>query len=128
MSTYIDMMASTKPELGLVDRLGRLTDSDGDSCLPRYQKMGREIATTKQFVETLARARALADEQRLMACAILRREGELCACEIQAALGLSHATVSHHMSVLTKAGIVSARRRGKWLYYRLNPGAIPEAL
>ena len=128
MLTYIDMMTSSKPETGLVGRLGRLTASDGDSCLPRYQKMGTQIAKTRQFAATLARARALADEQRLTAVEILRREGELCACEIQAALGLTHATVSHHMSVLTSAGLVSARRRGKWMYYRLVPRALSEAL
>jgi len=122
------MMAPSKPETGLADRLGRLTDSDGDSCLPRYRKMGSDIVKTRQFAATLARARALADEQRLTAVAILRREGELCGCEIQAALGLTHATVSHHMSVLTSAGLVNAVRRGKWMYYRLIPGAVPEAV
>ncbi len=128
MLTCIDMMASSKPETGLVDRLGRLTDSDGDSCLPRYQKMGSDIVKTRQFAATLARARALADEQRLTVVTILHREGELCGCEIQAALGLTHATVSHHMSVLTSAGLVNAVRRGKWMYYRLTPGAVPEAV
>lgn len=128
VSTYIDMMTRSKLETGLVGRLGRLTGSDGDACLPRYQGMGTQVAKTRQFAAALARARALADEQRLTAVAILRREGELCACEIQAALGLTHATVSHHMSVLTDAGIVNARRRGKWMYYRLIPGVIPEAL
>lgn len=122
------MMTSPKLEIGLVGRLGRLTGSDGDSCLTRYQGMGKRVARGKQFAAALARARALADEQRLTAVAILRREGELCACEIQAALGLTHATVSHHMTVLTAAGIVSARRRGKWMYYRLTPGATPESL
>ncbi len=122
------MMTSSKLETGLVGRLGRLTGSDGDSCLLRYQGMGAQVAKTRQFSVTLVRARALADEQRLTAVAVLRREGELCACEIQAALGLTHATVSHHMAVLSSAGIVSARRRGKWMYYRLIPGAIPKAL
>jgi len=128
VSICINMMTASKPETGLVGRLGRLTGSDGDSCLPRYRGMGAKVAHTKQFAAALARARALADEQRLIAVAILRREGELCACEIQAALGLTHATVSHHMTVLTRAGLVIARRRGKWMYYRLIPGAIPEVL
>ncbi len=64
----------------------------------------------------------MSDESRLAALAILRRRQELCACEIQASLGLSHATVSHHMSVLVNAGLVSARRQGKWMYYRLTEG------
>ena len=120
------MMTSSKPETGLVGRLGRLTGSDGDSCLPRYQGMGKQVAKGAEFAKALARARALSDERRLTAVAILRREGELCACEVQAALGLTHATVSHHMSVLTSAGIVTARRRGKWMYYQLKPGAFAE--
>ena len=128
MLTYIDMMASSKLETGLVGRLGRLTGSDGAGCLPRYQGMGKQVAKGSGFAKALARARALSDEQRLTAVAILRREGELCACEIQAALGLTHATVSHHMSVLTSAGIVTARRRGKWIYYQLKPGAFAEIL
>ncbi len=126
--TYIDMMTSSKLETGLVGRLGRLTGSDGGSCLPRYQGMGKQVGKGTGFAKALARARALSDEQRLTAVAILRREGELCGCEIQAALGLTHATVSHHMAVLTSAGIVTARRRGKWMYYGLKPGAFTEIL
>jgi len=124
--TYVNMMSSKKLETGLVGRLGRLTGSNGEGCLPRYQGMGKQVAKGARFAGTLARARALSDEQRLTAVAILRREGELCGCEIQAALGLTHATVSHHMSVLTSAGIVTARRRGKWMYYMLKPGAFAE--
>jgi ArsR family transcriptional regulator len=90
--------------------------------------MGKRVAKGSGFAKALARARALSDEQRLTAVAILRQEGQLCACEIQAALGLTHATVSHHMSVLTSAGIVTAQRRGKWMYYQLKPGAFAEML
>ena len=126
MLTYVNMMSSTKLENGLIGRLGRLTGSDGACCLPRYQGMGKKVAKGTRFTEALTRARALSDEQRLTAVAILRREGELCACEIQAALGLTHATVSHHMSVLTSTGIVTARRRGKWMSYALKPGTLAE--
>lgn len=117
------MMTSSKLETGLLGRLGRLNGSDGEGCLLRYRGLGKEVARGRRFAGALARARALSDEQRLTAVAILRREGELCACEIQAALGLSHATISHHMSILTSAGVVTARRRGKWMYYRLKPEA-----
>jgi biotin operon repressor len=120
------MMAATKLETGLIGRLGRLTGGDGACCLPRYQGMGERVAKGPRFATALARARALADAQRLTAVAVLRREGELCGCEIQAALGISHATVSHHMSVLSAAGLVTSRRKGKWLYYRLGPDARAE--
>lgn len=121
-----NMMTPSKRDTGLVHRLERLTRSDGDSCLSRYQELGRQVEKRRGFAKTLARVRALSDKQRLKAVAVLRQTGELCACEVQAALGLDHATVSHHMSVLTSAGIVTSQRRGKWVYYRLEPGAFAE--
>jgi len=45
---------------------------------------------------------------------------EVCACKLADALDLSPSTISHHMSALTKAGLVSATRRGLWVYYRLE--------
>lgn len=59
----------------------------------------------------------------MTAVILLRRRPELCACEIQAVLGVSHATVSHHMRILSNAGIVQGRRKGKWMYYRLASAA-----
>lgn len=128
MLICINMMTTSEIETGLAHRLERLTGTDASCCLPRYQGLGKQVAKGGRFAKALARARALADEQRLTAVALLRQEGELCACEIQAALGVTHATVSHHMSVLASSGIVSARRRGKWMYYRLRPESLKEVL
>lgn len=44
----------------------------------------------------------------------------MCACELAGALGLAPSTISHHMSVLVAAGLVSATKRGLWVYYRLE--------
>jgi ArsR family transcriptional regulator len=46
--------------------------------------------------------------------------GEVCACELAGALDLAASTISHHMSVLVGAGLVSASKRGLWVYYRLE--------
>lgn len=113
------MMSPTKGSAGLAPRLERLTGKDAACCVPEYEHLAREITRSPSFSAAAGRARALADERRLMAVALLRRRGELCACEIQAALGVSHATVSHHMAVLAEAGLVAGERRGKWMYYRL---------
>jgi uncharacterized membrane protein len=114
------MMAAVKAESGLESRLERLTGEDAACCVPNYRALLREAKSTPAFRTSLARARALGDESRLTAVAMLRRRSELCACEIQAALGVSHATVSHHMQVLEASGLVEQERRGKWLYYRLT--------
>ncbi len=113
------MMRTVKPASALATRLERLTGEDASCCVPEYQDLAKKVATSTGFPEALRRVRALADEKRLLAVALLRRRKELCACEIQAATGLTHATVSHHMAVLVDAGLVRSRREGKWAYYRL---------
>lgn len=119
-------MSATKPDSALAARLERLTGEDASCCVPEYQDLAKEVATSARFPQALRRVRALADENRLLAVALLQRRKELCACEIQAATGLTHATVSHHMAVLVDAGVVKSRRKGKWMYYRLaeRPGVI----
>lgn len=63
--------------------------------------------------------KALADETRLRILALLL-EGELCVCEIMAALELPQSTISRHLAYLRNSGWVSDRRQGVWMYYRLN--------
>jgi DNA-binding transcriptional ArsR family regulator len=122
MLISVDLMTNGPPGRILAERLERLTGEEASCCVPQYRTLGRAIHRSAGFPAALRRAKALADEHRLLAVALLKRRGELCACEIQAATGLSHPTVSHHMAVLSKAGWVSARRKGKWLYYRLSGG------
>jgi ArsR family transcriptional regulator len=62
--------------------------------------------------------RALADPTRLRVLHALAG-GELCVCQITELAGLAPSTVSRHMSVLSAAGLVSSRKDGRWVYYRL---------
>jgi ArsR family transcriptional regulator, arsenate/arsenite/antimonite-responsive transcriptional repressor len=114
------MMATARADPELVQRLERLADGEESCCVPVYQELAREVSGSDRFESALRRAKALADENRLLAVALLKRRGELCACEIQAATGLTHATVSHHMSILADAGLVTSHREGKWMFYRLD--------
>ena len=65
--------------------------------------------------------KALADETRLRILALLL-EGELCVCEIIAALELPQSTTSRHLAYLRNSGWVKDRRQGVWMYYRLSEG------
>jgi len=67
---------------------------------------------------------ALAEPARLVLVRLLAHHGELCVCELQEALFLAQPTVSHHLKVLREAGLVEAQRRGSWVYYRLQRGAV----
>jgi ArsR family transcriptional regulator len=51
---------------------------------------------------------------------------DVCACKLADALELAPSTISHHMSVLVGAGLVSATKRGLWVYYRLEREALAE--
>ena len=61
---------------------------------------------------------ALADANRVRLLMALRG-GELCLCQLLGLLKLAPSTVSKHMSVLHHAGLVTAEKRGKWVYYSL---------
>ena len=63
-------------------------------------------------------AKALSDLNRLRVVFMLA-EGELCVCQITEVLQLATSTVSKHMSILRHAGLVEARKEGRWMYYRL---------
>lgn len=70
---------------------------------------------------TLRVTKALADRQRVRILMLLA-PGELCVCQIVAVLGLAPSTISKHLSVLSGAGLVDARKDGRWMYYRLPQG------
>lgn len=76
--------------------------------------------------EIAAAVKALADPARLQILSILRAlpDGSACAGEFVKPLGVSAATVSHHLKVLHDAGFVTRERRGPWIYYRLPSGRI----
>jgi len=48
----------------------------------------------------------------------------LCAGDIEKRVQLSQPTISHHMAILTKAGLVEATKKGQWRWYRRNEKAI----
>jgi ArsR family transcriptional regulator len=64
--------------------------------------------------------KALGDPHRLTILATLARaEDEVCVCDFTSALPLNQPTVSHHLKILRDAGLVTAGRRGTWVYYRI---------
>ena len=50
--------------------------------------------------------------------------GRLCAGDIEERIHLSQPTISHHMTILTKAGLVEASKEGQWRWYRRNEKSI----
>lgn len=111
-----------RPTAALLRRLEELNDEPGAQCCRDLRALAAQAEAEPAFRDLQKRYAALADPRRLVAASLLKRAGEMCGCELQAALGLTHATVSHHMGALLDAGIVTAEKRGKWMHYRLAPG------
>lgn len=84
-------------------------------------------ARVKQTAPLATLYQALGDPTRLRILAILADApgGELCVCHVHGGLGLSQPTASRHLAYLRKAGLVSARRHGIWMHYRLERPADP---
>jgi ArsR family transcriptional regulator, arsenate/arsenite/antimonite-responsive transcriptional repressor len=87
--------------------------------------LGDETLDDEQAEGTAAIFKALSDPARVKIVNLLARSDEaVCACEFNPALGLTQATVSHHLKKLTDAGLLEREQRGKWAYFSLNPEAV----
>lgn len=70
--------------------------------------------------------KALADPARLRLLSLIasRDGGEACVCDLTEPVELSQPTVSHHLKILTDAGLLTRDKRGKWAYYAVVPEAL----
>jgi ArsR family transcriptional regulator len=74
--------------------------------------------------------KALAEPNRLRLVSMIAANapaGATCVCDLIEPVGLSQPTVSHHLKVLTDAGLLEREQRGKWAYYTLVPDALAAA-
>jgi DNA-binding transcriptional ArsR family regulator len=71
------------------------------------------------MIQTISIFNALADENRLRMLLALQ-DGELCVCQLADFTNLAQSTVSKHMTILKQAGLVEARKSGRWVHYRLG--------
>ena len=83
-----------------------------------------DSAHLDELVET---AKGLAHPTRLRILAMLH-EGELCVCQMTAVLELAPSTVSQHLSVLSRGGLLADRKEGKLVFYRLRTDGAAAAL
>ncbi|MCC7554030.1 MAG: metalloregulator ArsR/SmtB family transcription factor [Methanobacteriaceae archaeon] len=77
--------------------------------IPEKDIINREVESFK----------ALADHTRLKLVYLLE-DKELCSCQMVNSLEIAQPTISHHLSVLVKSGIVEWEKKGKWKYFKLK--------
>lgn len=93
-------------------------------CAP----IGDASLSGEEAVQLASILKALADPVRLQLMSIIMNapEGEVCTCDLPEAVGRSQPTVSHHLSLLVKAGLVERLQRGKWAWFRANPAQLAD--
>lgn len=71
-------------------------------------------------MEPVALFKCLAEQTRLQCLMIMRARGEVCVCELMAALDQDQPKISRHLAQLRSCELVQTKRSGKWVYYRIH--------
>jgi ArsR family transcriptional regulator len=89
------------------------------TCCPSLLDAPLDVPQAEELARGFA---ALGDPVRLRVLSILAAApaGEVCVCDFVVPLGKSQPTVSHHLRILSEAGLVHGDRRGKWVWYSLD--------
>ena len=98
---------------------------DGPECCPSGLTEPIDRASAEALAALL---KAVADPARLQLLALIKasESGESCACDLSEPLGLSQPTVSHHLKVLTEAGLINRDKRGTWAWFSVVPERLAE--
>lgn len=104
---------AAEPEVGACCTV-RIIDAD------RVESTRSRVLDRDHAAEVADLFRLLGDPGRVqMLCALLEA-GELCVCDLAAVVGMAESSVSHSLRLLRTAGIVSSRRSGRQVFYRLD--------
>ncbi|HZR57513.1 MAG TPA: metalloregulator ArsR/SmtB family transcription factor [Terriglobales bacterium] len=107
--------------------MGRIATKASPEKINSEQKNSSDhkLTLVLQAIADPARRKILTALKEKGACSIDKSTG-LCASDIEMRLHLSQPTISHHMSILRKAGLVEAEKLGQWKWYRRNEAALKE--
>ena len=94
------------------------TQKPGAHCCGDGEQQQLSSETARQFTNDLV---ILAHPIRIQILTMLARsDGQVCVCDLEAALPVKQPTVSHHLKLLRDAGLIDCERRGLWAYYFVN--------
>ena len=85
-----------------------------------------EAIGSAEAEELAAGFKLLADPIRLRMLSLIANaaDGQMCACDLPALIGRSQPTVSHHLSLLTEAGLLAREQRGKWAWFKVEAARV----
>jgi DNA-binding transcriptional ArsR family regulator len=99
-------------------------DQPSQGQIRKLKTIISKIPNDEELYKETEVIKSLGDPTRLKIIHLLSY-GELCVCEIFSALEKPQPTISHHLNILKKAGLVKWRKEGVWIHYSLfNPKII----
>jgi ArsR family transcriptional regulator, arsenate/arsenite/antimonite-responsive transcriptional repressor len=106
----------------------RLPVSESGLCCGSVTEAPLAEAEANELARVLG---ALADPVRLRLLSLVASQVEICSCDLERPLAKSQPTISHHTKVLSDAGLLVGEKRGRWMWWRVEPerlGAVRKAL
>ncbi|MCC9706589.1 MULTISPECIES: ArsR/SmtB family transcription factor [Streptomyces] len=94
-------------------------DAEAETCTPALACLLIDRDEAERLASML---KAIADPTRLQILRLVERapSGEACVCDLADCLGFRQPTISHHLKVMTEAGLLNRERRGTWSWYSVN--------
>jgi DNA-binding transcriptional ArsR family regulator len=106
----------------IADEVGECCDTDVAVRLDDLNTLTETVP--EDYESDLTALKTLGNETRYRIVRLLAAaENELCVCEITPLFDVSESAVSHALSDLTDAGLVTRRKEGTWRYYQLTTSA-----
>ncbi len=93
--------------------------TEPDLCCAPLLRVALDEEQANELADVL---KALADPVRLRLVSIVANAptGEVCTCDLPDLVDRTQPTVSHHLSLLVKAGVLEREQRGKWAWFRVR--------
>ena len=102
----------------------RLIEVSGASSLDACRSLTSQMMSESEAREVAHVLDALSDPVRLRIFSLIASEGEVCSCNLEGPVAKSQPTVSHHTRILAGAGLIVGEKRGRWTYWRVEPGQL----
>ncbi|MCD6126583.1 MAG: helix-turn-helix transcriptional regulator [Thaumarchaeota archaeon] len=95
-----------------------------DKSVEQYVKellsLSKNIAVEEEKLRRASKIfEALSDFENLKILMLLKKEKEMCVCELMMALNMKQPAVSYHLRLLRERRLVKSIRRGKWIFYSI---------
>ncbi|MDH5019127.1 ArsR/SmtB family transcription factor [Halobacterium rubrum] len=108
----------------LDDELGECRDEDVDRRLDELSALETAIGPERVDAELDVLSAVASETRYTLVRVLVAADGELCVCELDALVDVSESGLSHALSRLADAGLVDARKDGRWKKYRATNRAV----